>query len=105
MKIPRDKVVPARYHLVGFSGEKVLAMGSIKLSVIAGTYSRQHIIMVKFLFVDRPSAYSAIFGRTALNELKAITSTPHLSMKVSTNEGVGIQPELLSFMDAFSGYN
>jgi hypothetical protein len=46
--------------------------------------------MVKFLLVDRPSTYNAIFGRTTLNELKAITSTPHLSMKFPTEEGIGV---------------
>jgi hypothetical protein len=46
--------------------------------------------MVKFLLVDRPSTYNAIFGRTTLNELKAVTSTPHLSMKFPTEEGIGV---------------
>jgi hypothetical protein len=45
--------------------------------------------MAKFLLVDHPSAYNAILGRMALNELKAITSTPHLKMKFPTEEGVG----------------
>jgi hypothetical protein len=39
--------------------------------------------------VDRPSAYNAILGRAALNELEAITSTAHLKMKFPTKEGVG----------------
>jgi hypothetical protein len=46
--------------------------------------------MVKFLLVDRPSAYNAIIGRTTLNELKAVTSTLHLSMKFPTEEGVRV---------------
>jgi predicted negative regulator of RcsB-dependent stress response len=46
--------------------------------------------MVRFLLVDRPLAYNAIFGRTALNELKAITSTSHLSMKFPTEEGIKV---------------
>jgi hypothetical protein len=46
--------------------------------------------MVRVLLVDRLSAYNAIFGRTALNELKAVTSTPHLSMKFPIEEGVGV---------------
>ncbi len=46
--------------------------------------------MVKFLVVDRPSVYNSIFGRTALNELKAVTSTPHESMKFPTAEGIGV---------------
>ncbi|XP_062151978.1 uncharacterized protein LOC133860372 [Alnus glutinosa] len=46
--------------------------------------------MVKFLVVDRVSAYNAIIGRTTLNNLKTVTSTPHLSMKFPTEEGVGV---------------
>lgn len=49
--------------------------------------------MVRFLIIDRPSAYNAILGRTALNDLKAVTSTPHLSMKFPTKEGVGVEKE------------
>jgi hypothetical protein len=76
--------------LLGFVGEKVLPLGSIELPVTAGTYPRQKVIMVRFLLVDRPSAYNAIFGRTALNELKVVTSTPHLSIKFPTQEGIGV---------------
>jgi hypothetical protein len=73
---------------MGFAGEKVLPIGSIELPVTAGSYLRERVIMVKFLLVDRPLAYNAIFGRTALNKLKDVTSTPHLSMKFSIDEGV-----------------
>ncbi|XP_062171075.1 uncharacterized protein LOC133876849 [Alnus glutinosa] len=72
------------------TGEKVSPLGSIELPVITGTYPRQKVIMIKFLIVDRASAYNAIFGRTALNKLKAVTSTLHLSMKFPTPEGVGV---------------
>lgn len=44
--------------------------------------------MVKFLIIDRTLAYNTILGRMALNEHKAMTSTPHLSMKFPTEEGV-----------------
>jgi hypothetical protein len=83
-------VVPVVCHLLGFAGEKVLPLSFIELPVTAGTYPRQKVIVVKFLIVDRASAYNAIFGITALNELKAVTSTPHLSMKFPTTEGVGV---------------
>jgi hypothetical protein len=46
--------------------------------------------MVKFLLMDRSSAYNAIIGRTTLNELKVVMSSPHLSMKFPTAEGVGV---------------
>jgi hypothetical protein len=90
MGVPREKVVPVSCHLQGFVGEKVLPLGSIDLPVTAGTYPRQKVIMVKFLIVDRVSAYNAIIGRTAHNDLKAVTSTPHLSMKFPSEEGVGV---------------
>jgi hypothetical protein len=90
MGVPQEKVVPVPCHLLGFAGEKVVPLSSIDLPVRAGTYPRQKVIMVKFLIVDRVSAYNAIIGRTALNDLKAVTSTPHLSMKFPTEEGVGV---------------
>jgi hypothetical protein len=88
MKIVRSKVTQTRHSLVGFSGEQVLPLGSIELSVIVGTYLKQKIIMVKFLIIDRSSACNAILGRMALNDLKAVTSTSHLSMRFPTEEGV-----------------
>jgi len=91
MKIDRNKVIPARHSLVGFTGEQVLPLGSIELPMTAGTYPRQNTIIVRFLIIDHPSAYNAILGRTALNELKAVTSTPHLSMKFPTEEGVSVE--------------
>jgi hypothetical protein len=91
MKIDQNKVIPARHSLVGFIGEQVLPLESIELPVMAGAYPRQRTVMVRFLITDQPSAYNVILGRTALNDLKAITSTPHLSMKFPTEEGVGIE--------------
>jgi hypothetical protein len=89
MEISPEKVIPATCPLVGFAGEQVLPVGSIKLPVTAGDYPTTKTIMVKFLLIDRPSAYNAIIGRTALNDLKAITSTSHLKIKFPTERGVG----------------
>jgi hypothetical protein len=90
MDIPRERVIPVLCHLLGFAGEKVLPLRSIELPVTAGTYPRQKVIMVRFLIVDVSLAYNAIFGRTTLNDLKAVTLTPHPSMKFPTEEGVGV---------------
>jgi hypothetical protein len=57
---------------------------------MAGTSPQQKTIMLKFLVVERWSAYNVILGRPALNDLGAITSTPHLCMKFPTNSGVGV---------------
>jgi hypothetical protein len=87
MKIDQEKIVPARHSLVGFSGEQVFPFGFIALSVMVGTYPRQKTIMV----IDRPSAYNANLRRMALTGLKAVTLTPHISMKFPTEEGIGVQ--------------
>ncbi len=47
--------------------------------------------MEKLLIIGRASAYNAILRRMALNELKVVTSTPHLSMKFPTEEGVSVE--------------
>jgi hypothetical protein len=91
MKIDRSKVIPARHSLVGITGEQVLPLGSIELPDMVGVYPRQRTILVRFLIVDQPSAYNTIFRKTALIDFKAVTSTPHLSIKFPTEEGVGIE--------------
>jgi hypothetical protein len=83
MKINRRKVIITRHSLVGFTGEQVLPLKSIELPVMAGAYPRQRTIMVWFLIIDRPSAYNAILGRTALNDLQVVTSTPPLEHEIS----------------------
>lgn len=74
---------------MGFAREPVNPVGSIELLVTTETFPRQATIMVKFSLMDRPLAYNAIIWRVALNELKVITSTPHLKMKFLTGCGVG----------------
>jgi hypothetical protein len=90
MKISKEKLSAFRFPLVGFAGEQVMPLGSIELQVTVGSPPMQKTIPVRFLIVDQPSAYNAIFGRTAQAELKAVTSIPHLSMKFPTEEGVGV---------------
>jgi hypothetical protein len=90
MKIGREKISAFRFPLVGFAGEQVMPLGSIELQVTVGSPPAQKTIPVKFLIVDQPSAYNAIFGRTAQAELKAVTSIPHFCMKFLTEVGVGV---------------
>ncbi|XP_062171004.1 uncharacterized protein LOC133876775 [Alnus glutinosa] len=89
MKISEDKLSAFRFPLVGFAGERVMPLGSIELQVTVGSSPTEKTIPLRFLIVDQPSAYNAIFGRTAQAELKAVTSIPHLKMKFSTDDGVG----------------
>ena len=70
MGIGREKLEPVNTHLRGFSGEKVLPLGSIQLVLILGESPCQATTTARFLIVDNTVGH-----------------------------------ELLSFMDAFSGYN
>ncbi|KAK3000526.1 hypothetical protein RJ639_021865 [Escallonia herrerae] len=46
-------------------------------------------LMLDFVVVRVPSAYNAILGRTALNQLRAVVSTYHMKMKFPMENGVG----------------
>jgi hypothetical protein len=87
MGIERDRIRPFGSPLIG--GEQVQPIGIISLSMTGGTALRLSTVMVDFLVVDRLSAYNTIIGRPTLNKLRAATSTYHLMMKFSIEEGMG----------------
>ncbi|GAV66292.1 hypothetical protein CFOL_v3_09802 [Cephalotus follicularis] len=89
LRIPVDQLNPVKTPLVGFAGEMVHPLGSINLSVVAGTTPRQTQVEMTFLVVDTLSPYNAIIGRPELNLMEAIVSTRHLLMKFPTRFGVG----------------
>ncbi|XP_056862238.1 uncharacterized protein LOC108835372 [Raphanus sativus] len=70
--------------VVGLSGNTTMTLGTIDLSVKAGSVTKY----VEFLVVDGPTAYNAIFGTPWLNSMRAIPSTFHLCLKFPTPSGV-----------------
>ncbi|GAV83121.1 hypothetical protein CFOL_v3_26572 [Cephalotus follicularis] len=89
LRIPADQLKPVKTPLVGFTGEMIHPLGSINLSVVAGTAPRQTQVEMTFLVVDTPSHYNAIIGRPGLNSMEAIVSMRHLLVKFPTRFGVG----------------
>ena len=89
-KIGREKLEPVNTHLRGFSREKVLQLGSIQLVLTLGKPPCQATATIRFLIVDAPSAYNALFDRPFLNAIKAIPSTYHMVIKFPTINGVGM---------------
>ncbi|GAV56790.1 hypothetical protein CFOL_v3_00332 [Cephalotus follicularis] len=83
-----DQLRPVKTPLIGFVGQMVHLLGSIDLSMVAGTVPRQTQMQMTFLVVDTPSPYNAIIGRPGLNLLEAIVSTRHLVMKFPTRFGM-----------------
>ena len=90
MGIGREKLEPVNAHLRGFSGERVLPPGSIKLVLTLGDPPCQAIIAVRFLIVDAPSAYNILLGRPSLNVVRAIPSAYHMVIKFPNTNGVGM---------------
>ena len=63
MGIRREKLEPVNTHLLGFSGEKVLPLGSVQLVLTLGDPSFQATTTIKFLILDALSAYNMLLGR------------------------------------------
>ncbi|GAV80342.1 hypothetical protein CFOL_v3_23803, partial [Cephalotus follicularis] len=89
LRILTDQLKLVKTPLVGFAWEMIPPLGSIDLSVVAGTAPRQTQVEMTFLVVDTPSPYNAIIGQPGLNLMEAIVSTRHLLMKFPTRFGVG----------------
>ena len=90
MGIGREKLEPVSTHLRGFSGEKVLPLGSIQLMLTLGDPPCQAMTTARFLVVDAPSAYNMLLSRPSLNVIKAILSAYHMMFKFPTISGVGM---------------
>ena len=90
MGIGRERLEPVSTHLRGFSGEKVLPLGSIQLVLTLGDPLCQATTTARFLIVDAPSAYNMLLGRPSLNAIKAISSAYHMMIKFPNVSGVGI---------------
>ena len=90
MGIGSEKLEPVNAYLHGFSGERVLHLGSIQLVLTLGDPPCQATTTVRFLIVDAPSAYNILLGRPSLNTIRAIPSAYHMVIKFSTVNAVGM---------------
>ncbi|KAM1221868.1 hypothetical protein ACFX2J_009467 [Malus domestica] len=75
--------------LISLSGDIVQPLGSIHLPLTIGTDPYTATITTNFLVVNCPTTYNVIFGRTGINDLKAMVSTHMLLMKFPTLFGNG----------------
>ena len=85
-----NKTIHRVLDLRGFSGERVLPLGSIQLVLTLGNPPCQATTTVRILIVDAPSAYNMLLGRPSLNTIRVIPSAYHMVIKFSTENGVGM---------------
>ena len=90
MDIRRAKLEPVSTHLRGFSGEKMLPLGSIQVVLTLGDPPCQATTIERFLVVDALSAYNMLLGRPSLNAVKAVPSAYHMMIKFPTTSRVGM---------------
>ena len=88
--IVREELEPINACLRGFSGERVLPLGSVQLVLTLGVPPCQATIIVRFLIVDAPLAYNMLLGRPSLNAIRVIPSAYHMVIKFPTTNGVGM---------------
>ena len=90
MGIGKEKLELVNTHLQGFTGERVLPLGSIQLVPTLEDSLCQATTAVRSLIVDAPSVYNILLGRPSLNAIRAIPSAYHMIIKFPTTNGVGM---------------
>ena len=90
MGVGREKLEQVNAFLHGFSGERVLPLGSIQLVLTLGHPPCQATTIVRFLMLDASSAYNMLLGKPSLNTIRAIPSAYHMVIKFPIENGVGI---------------
>ena len=90
MGIRNEKLEPVNAHLRGFSGEKVLPLGSVQLVLTLGDPPCLATTMTKFLIMEAPSVYNMLLGSPSLNAIREISSTYHMVIKFPTENRVGM---------------
>ncbi|KAK8948410.1 hypothetical protein KSP39_PZI005291 [Platanthera zijinensis] len=84
MKVEPRRIVASDGPLFGFSGERKEVEGGVGLQVKLGGTSRN----CRFVIVDAPSSYNAIFGRPLISAFRCVPSSFHQCLKFNSD---GIQ--------------
>ena len=88
--IGRETLEPVNACLRGFSGERVLPLGSVQLVLTLGDPPCQATTTVRFLIVDAPSANNMLLGRPSLNAIRDVPFAYHMVIKIPNANGVGM---------------
>ncbi|KAK8948031.1 hypothetical protein KSP40_PGU022178 [Platanthera guangdongensis] len=86
MQVEAKRVLASDGPLFGFSGERKEVEGGVGLHFTLGGQSRN----CKFVIVDAPSSYSAIFGSPLISAFRCVPSSFHQCLKFNA-EGVQVR--------------
>ncbi|XP_016207003.1 uncharacterized protein LOC107647444 [Arachis ipaensis] len=70
--------------LYGLGDTPIKPLGFIPLRTTFGKGEKSKTLSIDFIVVDVGSTYNALIGRTTINRLGVVVSTPHLCMKFPT---------------------
>ena len=82
-------MTPVTSPLYEFTGDNVIAEGTIKLVVALRKPPPTATMMIDFLTVKCLSAFNRVLDRLLLKALKAVTSIHCLTIKFPTAAGIG----------------
>ena len=73
-------------ELIRFTKEKIRLVGYVPIHITLRTKPMSKTLKVEILVINCSSTYNAIIGHPTLNQLGAIVSTNHLTMKFSYDD-------------------
>nr|XP_025640514.1 uncharacterized protein LOC112735162 [Arachis hypogaea] len=83
-----EKELRAYPDIYGLGDTPIKPLGFIPLHTTCEKGIKSKTLSIDFIVVDVGSAYIALIGRTTLNRLGEVVSTPHICMKFPTPEGI-----------------
>jgi len=84
LEVSPNTVHPHTIPLLDFEGERVETICYVDLMTTFGQDKLSRSFTIRYLLVDANTSYFVLIGRKTLNELGAIVSKPHLTMKFPT---------------------
>jgi len=87
MSIPKENIQLYEEQIVGFSGERVDNREYMDLYTSFGEEEcLRKTIQIRYLLVNANTLYNVLLGRSSINRLRAIVSTPHLAIKFPSTD-------------------
>nr|KYP32049.1 hypothetical protein KK1_047365 [Cajanus cajan] len=87
LDVPHSLIQPHIEPLVSFAGKRVHTRGYVDLLTTFRAPPDTRRVIVRYLLVEANTSYNIIIERPTLNQLGAVVSTPHLTMKFLGKDG------------------